>query len=195
LPTTFTALPNAMNGVSVKIGGNTAPLYYVSPSQINAQVPFETTVGNQSIVVTTAGGTSTVSATVAATAPSIFIFDVPNSIGTVVKGADFSLITGNNKVAVGDLVVIYSTGLGQTTPALQTGVRVVPPSSTSFNNTATATVTVDGKSATVVYSLASPTFVGLYQTAFTVPAGVSGAVPLVLSVGGVASNSVNLNVQ
>jgi uncharacterized protein (TIGR03437 family) len=132
---------------------------------------------------------------VAATAPSIFIVDVPNNLGTVVKGADFSLITGNNKVKVGDLVVIYSTGLGQTTPAVQTGVLVVPPSGTSFNNTATATVTVDSKSATVVYSLASPNFVGLYQTAFTVPAGVSGAVPLVLSVGGVAANTVNLNVQ
>jgi uncharacterized protein (TIGR03437 family) len=192
---TITALPNSLNGVSVKIGGTTAPLYYVGPGQINAEVPYETTAGNQSIVVTTAGGTSTVSAAATATAPSNFILDTPNNIGAVVKGADFSLITGNNKVNVGDLVVIYSTGLGQTTPAVQTGVLVVPPSATSFNNTATATVTVDGKNATVVYSIASPGFTGLYQTAFNVPSGVSGAVPLVLSVGGVAANTVNLNVQ
>jgi uncharacterized protein (TIGR03437 family) len=54
---------------------------------------------------------------------------------------------------------------------------------------------VDSKPASVVYSIASPSFTGLYQTAFTVPAGVSGPVPLVLSAGGAASNTVTLNVQ
>jgi uncharacterized protein (TIGR03437 family) len=191
----FPAVPNGLNGVSVKVGGNTAPLYYVSPGQINAEVPYETAAGNQNIVVTTAGGSSTIAATVAATAPSIFILDNANKIGTLVKGADFSVINASNKVKVGDLVVIYSTGLGQTTPAVQTGVLVQPPSATSFNNTVPVTVMVDTKSAPIIYSIASPGFTGLYQTAFTVPAGVSGPVPLVLSAGGAASNTVMLNVQ
>ena len=191
----FPAVPNALNGVSVKIGANAAPLFYVSPGQINAEVPFETTAGSQNIVVTNAGGTSTISATVAATAPSIFILDVAGNVGAVVKNADFSLVTASNKVRVGDTIVIFSTGLGQTTPAVQTGVLVQPPSATSFNNTVPVTVTVDSKSAPFVYSIASPGFSGLYQTAVTVPAGVSGAVPLVLTAGGNASNTVTLNVQ
>ncbi len=48
-PTAATAipLPNKLNSTSVLIGGMLAPLYYVSPGQINAQVPFELSAGNQ----------------------------------------------------------------------------------------------------------------------------------------------------
>jgi uncharacterized protein (TIGR03437 family) len=191
----FPALPITLNGVTVTVAGNKAPLYYVSPGQINFEVPYETQPGNQNIVVGTAGGNSTVGGSVSAAAPSIFILDATNKVGSVVKGSDFSLITATNKVAVGDLVVIYSTGLGQTTPTVGTGTLVVPPSATLFNNTVPVAVTVDTKSATIVYSLASPGFTGLYQTAFTVPSGVSGPVPLVLSIGTAASNTVTLNVQ
>ena len=75
-----------------------------------------------------------------------------------------------------------------------TGVLLVPPA-TSFNNTATMTATIGTQPATVIYSIASPGFVGLYQTAVTVPSGVSGPVPLALSVGGTPANVVTLYVQ
>jgi uncharacterized protein (TIGR03437 family) len=191
----ITALPTSLNGVSVTIGGVKAPLYYVGPAQINAEVPYEVQTGNQNIVVTTAAGTSTLTATVSGAAPSIFIVDAAANVGTVVKSADFSLVTAKNPVKVGDTIIVYSTGLGQTTPAVKTGVLVVPPSATSFNNTVTVGVTIDGKSSNVAYSIASPNFTGLYQTAVTVPIGVSGAVPLVLSIGNTPSNSVIVNVQ
>jgi uncharacterized protein (TIGR03437 family) len=191
----ITALPASMNGVSVTIGGLKAPLYYVGPSQINAEVPYEVQPGNQNIVITTAAGTSTLPVTITAAAPSIPIIDVTNKIGAVVKSADFSLVTASNLVKAGDTVIVYSTGLGQTTPAIQTGTLVVPPSATSFNNTLPVTVTVDNKPGAIVYSIASPNFTGLYQTAVTLPSGVSGAVPLVLSIGNAMSNAVTLNVQ
>lgn len=191
----ISALPTSLNGVTVTIGGVKAPLYYVGPGQINAQVPYEVPAGNQSIVVTTAGGTSTLSATVTAAAPSIPIIDNTNNIGAVVKSTDFSLVTASNRVKPGDTVIIYSTGLGQTTPAVQTGTLVIPPSATSFNNTVPVTVTIDGKPGVIAYSIASPNFTGLYQTAVTVPSGVSGPVPLLLSVGGTPANQVTLFVQ
>jgi uncharacterized protein (TIGR03437 family) len=189
------SLPTALNGVSVTIAGFNAPFYFVSPLQINVQVPFEVPAGTQPLVVTTAGGVSTtLNITVDAVAPSLFIVDSSSNLGAVVKNSDFSLTTKANPAKVGDFVVIYSTGLGQSTPAASTGVLLVPPG-TAFNNTATVTVTIGGQPATVIYSIASPAFVGLYQTAVMVPTGVTGTVPVVLMVGTVKSNTVNMVVQ
>ena len=39
-------LERELAGVSVRIGGQDAPLYFVSPGQINAQVPFAVSTGN-----------------------------------------------------------------------------------------------------------------------------------------------------
>lgn len=189
----ISALATSMDGVTVSIGGAKAPFYYVGPSQINAQVPFETAAGQQQVVVTTAAGSATSSLTVAAQAPSIFILDA-NGTGAVVKNSDFSLVTSSNPAKAGDTLVIYLTGMGQTTPPIQTGALVQPPSG-AFNNTAPATVTIGGQNAPVVYSIASPGFAGLYQIAVTVPSGVSGHVPVTITAGGAQSNSPNIDVR
>jgi uncharacterized protein (TIGR03437 family) len=191
----LTSLPVAMNGVGVTIAGFKAPFYFVSPLQINVQVPFEVPTGTQPLVVTTAGGPSAVmNITVDAAAASLFIVDPVTNLGAIVKNSDFSLTTKTNPAKVGEAVVIYSTGLGQVTPAASTGVLLVPPG-TAFNNTVPVTVTIGTQPATVIYSIASPGFVGLYQTAVTVPSGVTGTVPVVLKVGAVSSNTVNMVVQ
>ncbi len=184
-----------MNGVSVTIATAKAPFYFVSPLQLNVQVPFEVSTGTQPLVVTTAGGASmTLMITVDAAAPSLFIVDQATNLGAVVKNSDFSLTTTGNPAHAGDPVVIYSTGLGQVTPAAFTGVLLAPPSS-GFNNTVPVTVTIGNQPATVIYSIGSPGFVGLYQTAVTVPSGVTGTVPVVLKAGTATSNSVNMVVQ
>ncbi len=190
-----TALATSLNGVTATIGGVKAPIYFVSPGQLNVQVPFEVTAGPQPLIVTTAGGASaSTNVTVANAAPSIFILDQPSGLGAIVKNSDFSLITASNTVKAGDAIVIFSTGLGQATPAMQTGVLLVPPTG-GFNNTGLVTVTIGGQNAAVISSVASPGFAGLYQTAVTVPSGVTGAAKVVLSSGTTASNAVNLPVQ
>jgi uncharacterized protein (TIGR03437 family) len=192
--TGITELASSMDGVTVTVAGVRAPIYFVSPGQINVQVPFEVAPGQQPVVVTTAGGASAAfTATVASVAPSIFVVDTSGT-GAVVKNSDFSLITADNKVKAGDAIVIFSTGLGQVTPAAITGVLLKPPSG-SLNNTGTVTVTIGGQNAVVIYSIASPSFAGLYQTAVTVPSGVTGSVALVLTSGTTNSNSVNIAVQ
>jgi len=188
------ALANSMNGVSVTVGGKNAPFYYVSPVQLNVQVPFEVANGSQPVVVTTPAGASTASnITVADSAPSIVVVGA-NNLGAVTKNVDFSLVSSSNPAKAGDVIVVFTTGLGQTTAPLSTGAVTAPPTGT-FNNTATATATIGGVNAPVAYSIASPGFVGLYQTAITVPAGVTGSQPLVLTIGGTKSNSVNLAVS
>jgi len=157
-------------------------------------VPFEVAAGPQPVVVTNSTGASTAfTATVAAVSPSMFDLD-GNGLAAIVKNVDFSLVTAQNRAKAGDVLVIYMTGLGQTTPAVKTGDLVKPPDG-GFNNTGTVTVTIGGQNATVAYSIASPGFAGLNQVAVTVPSGVTGSVPVVVTSGTTRSNAVNIAVQ
>lgn len=189
-----TALPTGLNGVSVTVAGIKAPLYYVSPLQVNAQIPLEVASGQQPVVVTTAGGSSTaLNFAVANAAPAIFV-DQGSGLAAIIKNNDGSLITSGNPATAGDILLIYSTGLGQTTPTLRTG-SLQSPTGGSFNNTVDVAVTIGGQTARVIYSIASPGFAGLYQTAVVVPSGVTGTSAVLLRVGTVASNSVNIAVR
>ena len=57
-------LPNTLGGTSVTIGGYPAPLYYVSASQIDAELPTELTPGNSYQVVVTSNGAPSMPQTV-----------------------------------------------------------------------------------------------------------------------------------
>ncbi|MDQ3625445.1 MAG: spondin domain-containing protein [Verrucomicrobiota bacterium] len=88
------------------------------------------------------------------------------------------------------MLLLYSTGLGLNSPGLQTGALVARDARI---DTQPVTVTIGGQSAEVIYSIASPGFAGLSQTAVRVPSGLPGATaPVVLRAGMAASNAVNL---
>ena len=185
------SLPNSLNGVSVTVGGRTAPLLYVGPGQINAQVPFDITTVGQPIVVNGPNGASAVMGVGAGVfAPVIF---TDNIGGLVFRVKDGSLIRPGNPAVAGDSLIVYATGLGQTTPALQTG-KLVP--ATPAYVTAPVTVKIGGVNAAVTSSVASPGFAGLYQVTVTVPAGVTaGNASLQLQMGFFPSNSVSVAVK
>ena len=182
------SLPDHLNGVTVSVGGHTARLLYVSPGQLDAAFPFETPTGSPPITANNGNAPSAaVSLNVAAIAPALY--------STVFKNADFSIVGATNPAKAGDIVVVYGTGFGQTTPVLSTGQTV--PAGPPFFNTATVTATVGGQTAKVDYSIAAPPYVaGLYQVALTVPSGLApGTAPVVVSAGGLASNTVNVALQ
>ncbi len=183
-------LPRSLNGVSVTVAGRPAPLLYVSKTQINAQVPVDVPAGTQQVVVANgAGASSSFNVTVAPAAPAIFFYPSP----ALLKNADFSLIDDNNKVGPGDVVLVYATGLGATTPAITTG-GLVQPSST-LPSVSGVTLTVNGQNVPVMSAVAAPGYAGVYQVAFAVPSGVTGSVPVVLQQGDSRSNAVNLAVK
>jgi uncharacterized protein (TIGR03437 family) len=183
-------LPKSLNGTSVTVGGKDAALVYVSPNQINAQVPVDVAPGPQAVVVKNAVGPSvSFNVTVAATAPAIFF--APSA--AVLKNSDFSLVTASNPAKAGDVILVYCTGLGLTSPSSPTGTLV--PGSAAPATNVPVTATIGGKPATVTYAIASPGFAGLYQVALTVPAGVAGSSPIVLTQGTTNSNSVSIAVQ
>jgi uncharacterized protein (TIGR03437 family) len=182
-------VPAALNGTSVTIGGKAAPLIYVSPNQINAQVPLDVALGSQPVVVKSVVGPGvSFNVTVAATAPAIFF----SPAAAVLKNADFSLVGPGNAVKAGDVILVYCTGLGDTTPGLTTGALVT---SAAAATKAGVTATVGSKDATVVYAIASPGFTGLYQVAITVPTGVTGNASVVLKQGSTVSNTITIPVQ
>jgi uncharacterized protein (TIGR03437 family) len=184
-------LPTSFNGTKLTIGGKSAPVIYVSPGQITAQVPVDVTAGSQPVIVTNSNGASAATnVTIGSPAPAIFVDGAGRGF---VTHQNFDLVLPGNGARSGELLILWATGLGQTTPAMSTGqVLDFPPQS----NTAPVTVTIGSQNAAVVYSIAAPGFPGLYQIAVTMPSGVAaGNVPVVLRMGTVASASVNMAVQ
>ena len=177
-------LERELGGVSVRVGNETAPLYFAGPSQVNAQMPLGVQAGGSVSVVVNVGGklTAPQSYLVAPAQPGIFI---AGSNGAILDGQS-RLITAENPARIGDTLQIYTTGLGETDPPAKTGEaapafsRVLLP----------VTVTVGGVEAPVVYQGLAPGFVGLYQVNVVLPSTVTpgDAVPVVVQQNGIVSN-------
>lgn len=177
-------LERELAGASVRIGRYIAPLYYVGPGQINAQVPYEVVPGESVAVLIIAGGLLTLPQNylVAPAQPGIF------KAGNVaaILDSSFRLITPDNPARIGDTLQIFSAGLGATDPAFETGARASGLSTVRLP----VTVLIGGIEATVAYQGLAPNFVGLYQVNAVVPAGVApgDAVEVVLRQNGISSN-------
>jgi adhesin/invasin len=186
-------LPAKLGGTSVTIGGIPAPLYYVSPTQIDAQVPFELLPGNQyQVIVNSAGAQSTpASLHISAAAPGILA--LPNG-QVVAQHADYSLVTTASPAKQGEFLVIYLAGMGITDGAIADGAA--SPSSPLAQPSVPPVLTLNDSRIPVYFAGLTPGFVGLYQMNFQVPTNtVNGNVQLVVSQGSVASNSTFLPVQ
>jgi uncharacterized protein (TIGR03437 family) len=132
-------LPLTLDGVSATVNGVAAPIWFVSPGQINLQIPYETPLGPALVTVNNNGRASSYVLQISATAPGIF-----NSAGTLVPSA---------AARRGSSASLFLTGEGETTPMLDTGVP--PAAGTPIAQLprprAPVTVTVGGVPATVTF--------------------------------------------
>jgi uncharacterized protein (TIGR03437 family) len=179
--------PYTMAGVAATIDGEAAPLWYVSPTQWNIQIPYETAPGSRDLEVNNNGQVTHESITVAAAAPGVF------------TDANSNISNGLPAVAAGQETVLYLTGVGAVSPSIASGAA--PPAGTALNALPspmqTTTITVAGKPVTVPLEFNGiiPGLVGVVQVNFTIPAGVpAGRQPVVVTVGGVPSATVFLTV-
>ena len=114
--TTLTAngfpLPTELGGAQVLFGSIPAPLLYVSPSQINAQVPFELPdVSSIDLIVKGGNGQSeALKVMLLAQDPGIFV--------AVKSGVP---VSSSNPVMARDSITIYATGLGSVLPPVPSG--------------------------------------------------------------------------
>jgi len=181
-----TAIPLArtLGGASVRIGNEDAPLYFVGPGQINAQVPVGARVGDNVSVVVNANGriTAPQNYLIAPAQPGIFM---AGTTGVIVDTQN-RLISLANPARLNDVLIIYSNGLGALNPPAATG-EASPGFTTAVNP---VTVTIGGVEALVDYQGLTPGLVGLNQINVRVPANapLGDAVPVVVRQNGVPSN-------
>jgi len=184
------SLPTTLAGVQVTFNSTPAPLIYVSDAQIAAIVPYSLqSSGPAQVAVNYNGGASaSMSVKVANTAPGLFTANTTGSGQAAAVNADGTLNNTSNPARIGDAVSLYATGEGQTTPGGVDG-KLAPLNAPLPKPSANVTATIGGQPAQVTYYGAAPGEVeGLMQVNVQIPSGVApGEVPVVLSVGGVAS--------
>jgi uncharacterized protein (TIGR03437 family) len=179
-------LPISLAGVSATVNGVAAPLYYVSPVQVNVQIPYETGAGTAVLAINNNGQVATFAFPVAVTAPGLYPSAISNTTGLLAPSAN-----------AGQVLLLYMTGEGDVTPTLATGAT--PPPST---NTATypqprlpVSVTVGGVPATLLFQAIPYGLAGATQIDLVVPTGVAtGPQQVVVTVGGVAAPPINLSI-
>jgi uncharacterized protein (TIGR03437 family) len=178
-------LPLSLAGVSATVNGVSAPFYFVSPAQINLQVPYETSAGAAVLAINNNGQVASIPLTVSTAAPGIFTA----TDGTLVPNASGK---------IGDALLAFITGDGDQTPTLATGAT--PAAGTAVTRLPKArlpvSMTIGGVLAPVVFNGVPNGLAGVTQLNFTVPAGVtSGVQDVVVTVGGVSSPPAKLTIQ
>lgn len=183
-------LPTILSGDSVTINGVAIPLFYVSPNQINGQVPYETPAGEAVVVVTTNGvSTPGMFLNVSATAPGVLQYGAGHAVAINPSGSVNNTGVG---AKAGSTVVIYMTGQGAVNGPVTTGSA--SSGSPLLFAKATTTALVGGTDATVSFSGLTPGGVGLMQVNLVIPAIPAGDYLLVITVGGISSNALTLTV-
>ncbi len=198
---TVLPLPIEIAGTRVMVNNVPAPLFFVSPGQINAQVPFEVAgITPVNVVVQVSGQTSAPEPLqIAATSPGIFtVPSVGSGPGAIIDASTFQTIAplpGGAPARPGQVVAIFCTGLGQTNPPLASGAAGA--TSEPLNRTVqAATVTIGGQNATVSFSGAAPGFAALYQINAMVPSLPAGDHEVRISIGAQQSRAgVTIRVQ
>lgn len=188
--------PTSLDGTKVTIGGQSAFIDYISPAQVNAQVPSNVATGQQSLVISTASGASnaymiTVNAEQPGLlAPSSFSIGGKQYVTALFSdGATYVLppaaIAGlaSRRAQPGDNITFYGVGFGPVTPNISAGQIVQQTNSLapSFH------LFFGGTEASVSYAGLAPNAVGLYQFNVVVPnVPGSDAVLVTFTLAGVA---------
>jgi uncharacterized protein (TIGR03437 family) len=198
--------PTLLDGTKVTIGGQAAFIDYISPIQVNAQVPSNAGPGSLTVFVTTgAGASSAYTITVNAEQPGLLAPSLFNIGGKQYAAALFSdgatyvlppgAIAGvaSRRAQPGDTITLYGIGFGPVSPNISAGQivqqnnAVALPFHIFFGQT----------EATVSYAGLAPNAVGLYQFNLVVPnVTASDLVPLTFTLAGIsATQTLYLAVQ
>jgi uncharacterized protein (TIGR03437 family) len=182
-------LPTTLAGTTVKVMDSRgierlAPLFFVSPTQINYQIPAGTAEGPATINITGSGNQISRGVFfVHPASPSIFTL---NQDGTgdasaldafTLKGEPFAATQMNGSP---NIIAIYLTGLGEDATDADVDVR------------ASVEAQIDGQPATVLYAGRAPGYAGLNQVNLALPGGITSGTHTLTIKRGVVSNAVTI---
>ena len=162
-------LPTELASVRVYVNYQGAPLYYVSPTQINFLIPSSILSGEMDLFVARQGTAGPhVKITVHDAGPGLFQWE-PGMIAST--HADGSIITSDHPAKAGEVVVLYGTGLGRTDPEVISGqISMVPAEIQQLSELQVMVAGAVLDSTSVQYAGVTPGSPGLYQVNLRLPA-------------------------
>ena len=146
-------LPTQFKGTEVLVGGLTAPLFYVSPSQVNIQIPTELVPNRQYSVVATVNGVVTVPDLITVVSAQPGIAALPDG-QAIAQHGDGKLVSASSPARAGEALTVYLVGMGATNPAVNSGSAA--PASPLAQATIKALVTLDGVPVETSYAGLTP---------------------------------------
>ena len=183
LATSFVAMqggipfPTILGGVRVLMNNRPAAIYYVSPGQVAAIVPYGTTEGVVQIQIERNGVLSnTVTEFRYLTSPGIFSQSQTGAGPGAILHADYSPVTEDKPAVPGEAIQVFLTGIGAVFPTIADGA-LGGATAGNLNMTLPGAVGADVYNfadtfpADVTYAGLAPGFAGLYQVNLTVPDG------------------------
>jgi uncharacterized protein (TIGR03437 family) len=177
-----------LSDTQVLFDGVAAPLIYVSENQVAAVVPYSVAAKSATVIQVAYKGLTTNAATlsIADTAPALFSANSSGKGPGAILNEDGSVNSARSPARRGSVVMLFGTGVGQTTPAgvdgqLARGLYPKP--------TAPVKVQIGGQDEQILYAGAAPDMVaGMLQVNARIPdTAASGNVPVVLTVGNSSS--------
>lgn len=151
------------------VNGIPAPIYAVTPTQINAVVPYEVTGTTATFLATSSGAqTNPVTVPLAPTAPGVFSLS-SNGLGEgAITHADNTVVTQASPAKPNEVVQVYLTGLGAVNPSVSDGAAA--PTQPLSKASAPVTVSVGGIPVTgIQFEGLSPGLASLYQLNIQIP--------------------------
>ncbi len=189
---TTPSLPVSLASVSISFdgGGLSLPghIHFVSPGQINVQIPWEFQ-GQSSVQMKVTAGSFLWSKlyTVPLATYSPGVFAITDTGGAVISQA--------NPAKRGQSIIVYANGLGPVDHPVASGDPTPAPPQPLANTRVTPSVTIGGSTAQVGFSGLTPGSVGLYQLNVAIPADAqTGSQQMKISIGGI-DLLMNLQVQ
>jgi uncharacterized protein (TIGR03437 family) len=191
--------PTALNGTGVTIGGLRAFISYISPGQVNVQVPFNVVAGIQNLVVTTPNGDTAafpiavMPAQPGLLAPQQYRIGGRQYVAAMHSDGTWVLPPGSipglttRQAQPGETILLYGIGFGPVTASIPAGQIV-----TTANQLAQPLqIAFGGAPAPLSYAGLAPNYVGLYQFNVVVPnVSDDDALPLTFALGGVSGTQV-----
>jgi uncharacterized protein (TIGR03437 family) len=196
----------ALSGTQVFLGTEPLPLLYVSPGQVNVQVPYDAPVNThyQVTVQHTDPNTGAIlqslpeQLVIAQAQPGIFTVDESGTGPGVIFRSDGITLAQPGSCAsqgyacapatAGETITIQCTGLGAVDPPVVAGA--LPADSPISSTVNPIFVTIGGQDGQAAMGTLIPGRPGVYRVTAIVPQGVSGdAVPILVTVAGQSSQA------
>jgi uncharacterized protein (TIGR03437 family) len=185
-------IPTTLGDVQVTVAGIPAPLLYVSPSQINFQVPGATPVSDAQEIQVTRASTGQVLASwlfrIDAVSPGLFTTNATGSGQLFALNQDNTVNDATHPAKAGSIIQLFGTGYGVVSGMPPDG----QPAQGIINTDIKPNIFINGpdfiSDTDVQFSGLAPGFVGLWQINAKIPANVPpGDVPVFIRMNGITS--------